>query len=232
MHHFNLPLHLLSSIPANSCSSPLLGSFGSTGVPNKFFTASSTFGNYKPSLAKLHGPMAWCSTSTSPQSNEFLRIFFPSLVYVTGVQTQGADTAAGPFSANRYQIYYTKTASGSSPQEYVVKNTVTGLPLVSDQYEKLKLQTNEVWVPLRLLLILVIFGCRAIIFLFESSWKNMKITPLCAHAQWWSPWRRKNVEKVHPSPSNLTFLLIAIDRNGFRRMKEEGQIYQNLPQIF
>ena len=28
------------------------------------------------------------------------------------------------------------------------------------------------------------------------------------------------------------FLLIAIDRNGFRRMKEEGQIYKTLPQIF
>ena len=28
------------------------------------------------------------------------------------------------------------------------------------------------------------------------------------------------------------FLLIAIDRNGFRRMKEEGQIYKKLPQIF
>ena len=36
----------------------------------------------------------------------------------------------------------------------------------------------------------------------------------------------KNVEKGHLAPSNLTFLLIAIDRNGFRRMKEEGQIYK------
>ena len=31
----------------------------------------------------------------------------------------------------------------------------------------------------------------------------------------------KNVEKGHPAQSNLTFLLIAIDRNGFRRMKED-----------
>ena len=31
---------------------------------------------------------------------------------------------------------------------------------------------------------------------------------------------------------NLTFLLIAIDWNGFRRMKEEGQIYKTFPQIF
>ena len=43
--------------------------------------------------------------------------------------------------------------------------------------------------------------------------------------------RRKNVEKGDFAPSNLTFLLIAIDTNGFRRMKEEGQIYKLLPQI-
>ena len=53
-----------------------------------------------------------------------------------------------------------------------------------------------------------------------------------AHAQLWSPWRRKNVEKGHLAPSNLTFLMIAIDRNGFRRLKEEGLIYKTLPQIF
>ena len=34
----------------------------------------------------------------------------------------------------------------------------------------------------------------------------------------------KNVEKGQLSPSNLTFLLIVTDTNGFRRMKEEGQI--------
>ena len=27
--------------------------------------------------------------------------------------------------------------------------------------------------------------------------KNMKMTPFCVHAQWWSPWRRKHVEKRH-----------------------------------
>ena len=31
----------------------------------------------------------------------------------------------------------------------------------------------------------------------------------------------KNVEKGHLDPSNLTFLLIAIYTNGFRRMKDE-----------
>ena len=72
--------------------------------------------------------------------------------------------------------------------------------------------------------ILVIFGRRALnFFLFESSWKKKeKWHHFCVHAQWWSPWRRKNVEKGHLAPSNLTFLLFAIDTNGFRRMKEEG----------
>ena len=31
---------------------------------------------------------------------------------------------------------------------------------------------------------------------------------------------------------HLNFLRIAIDENGFRRMKEEGQIYKRLPQNF
>ena len=43
---------------------------------------------------------------------------------------------------------------------------------------------------------------------------------------------RKNVEKKHIAPSNLTFLLIALDRNGFHRLKEEGQIYKTQQQIF
>ena len=42
----------------------------------------------------------------------------------------------------------------------------------------------------------------------------------------------QNVEKGHLTPSNLTFLLIAIDTNGFRRMKDEGLIYKTFPQIF
>ena len=71
--------------------------------------------------------------------------------------------------------------------------------------------------------ILVIFGRRALIFFVRKLLeKNEKWHHFCAHAQWWSPWRRKNVENGHLAPSNLTFLLIAIDTNGFRRMKEEG----------
>ena len=41
---------------------------------------------------------------------------------------------------------------------------------------------------------------------------------------------RKNVERA---PRSVEFnLLIAINRTGFRRMKEEGQIYKTLPQTF
>ena len=33
-------------------------------------------------------------------------------------------------------------------------------------------------------------------------------------------------------PSNLTFLTLAIDRNGFRRLKEEGLIYKSCLRFF
>ena len=79
--------------------------------------------------------------------------------------------------------------------------------------------------------ILVIFGRRALIFFVWKVLEKLKMTHFCAHAQWWSPWRRNNVEKGHLTPSSLTFLIIAIDKNGFRRLKE-GQIYTKLPQIF
>ena len=42
----------------------------------------------------------------------------------------------------------------------------------------------------------------------------------------------QNVENGHLAPSNLTFLLIAIDTNGFRRMKEEGLIYKDCLRFF
>ena len=42
----------------------------------------------------------------------------------------------------------------------------------------------------------------------------------------------QNVEDGRLANSNLTFLLFAIDRNGFRRMKEEGHIYKSMPRIF
>ena len=40
------------------------------------------------------------------------------------------------------------------------------------------------------------------------------------------------MSKKAPRSVEFNFLLIAIDRNGFRRMKAEGQIYKTLPQIF
>ena len=44
--------------------------------------------------------------------------------------------------------------------------------------------------------ILVIFGRRALIFFcLKALEKNEKWHHFCAHAQWWSPWIRKNVEK-------------------------------------
>ena len=39
------------------------------------------------------------------------------------------------------------------------------------------------------------------------------------------------MSKKAPRSVEFNFLLIAIDRNGFRRIKEEGQIYKTLPQI-
>ena len=40
------------------------------------------------------------------------------------------------------------------------------------------------------------------------------------------------MSKMASLRSNLTFLLIAIDTNSFRRMKEEGLIFKALPQNF
>ena len=42
----------------------------------------------------------------------------------------------------------------------------------------------------------------------------------------------KNVDKRPLASSNLTYLRIAVDRNGFRRTKEEGRIYKNLFRFF
>ena len=40
------------------------------------------------------------------------------------------------------------------------------------------------------------------------------------------------MSKKAPRSVEFNFLLIAIDRDGFHKMKEEGQIYKTLPQIF
>ena len=81
--------------------------------------------------------------------------------------------------------------------------------------------------------ILVIFGRRALIFLFESSWKNMKNDTTFVRMRSGDPLGdAKMSKKRHLAPSNLTFLLITRDRNGFSRMKDEGRIYKKVTQIF
>ena len=79
--------------------------------------------------------------------------------------------------------------------------------------------------------ILVIFGHSTLFFVWKLL-KNLKMTPFCAHAQWWSPCGCKNVEKRHLALSNLTFSRIAVEKKGFRRTQEDGQIYKFLPQSF
>ena len=41
----------------------------------------------------------------------------------------------------------------------------------------------------------------------------------------------QNVEKRHLASLNVTFLRIAIDENGFLRIKEEGQMYKSCLKI-
>ena len=74
--------------------------------------------------------------------------------------------------------------------------------------------------------ILVFFGRRALIFFVWKLLEKMKNDTTFVRMRSGDYLGRKNVEKGHLAPSSLTFLLIAIDRNGFRRMKEEGQIYK------
>ena len=81
--------------------------------------------------------------------------------------------------------------------------------------------------------ILVIFGRSVLIFfLFESSWKKMKNDTTFVHMRSGDHLGDAKMSKKAPRSVEFNFLLIAIDRNGFRRMKEEGQIYKMLPQNF
>ena len=76
--------------------------------------------------------------------------------------------------------------------------------------------------------ILVNFGRRALIlFLFESSWKKWKLTPLLCACAVVITLETQKCQKGHLATLNLTFLLIAIYTNDFRRMKEEGLIYKS-----
>ena len=58
------------------------------------------------------------------------------------------------------------------------------------------------------------------------------MTPLLCACAVVITWRRKNVEKGHLAPSNLTFLIIAIDTNGFYRMKRRRADLQNVASDF
>ena len=75
--------------------------------------------------------------------------------------------------------------------------------------------------------ILVVFGRGFLNFFWEFLEKYENDTT-CAISQW----RRKHVEIGHLASSNLTFLRIAIDKNGFCRLKEERQTYKMLPHFF
>ena len=70
---------------------------------------------------------------------------------------------------------------------------------------------------------LVIFARRALILLLKALGKS-KMTPLLCACAVVISLETQSVEKGHLAPSNLVFLLIAIDGNGFRRTKEEENI--------
>ena len=69
-------------------------------------------------------------------------------------------------------------------------------------------------------------------FCLKAHAKKEKWHHFCAHARWWLPWRRKNVEKGHLAPSNLAFLLLAIDTKRFLQNEKRRADLQKLPQIF
>ena len=82
--------------------------------------------------------------------------------------------------------------------------------------------------------ILVIFGRRALIFfcLKALEKKKEKRHHFCAHAQWWSPWRRKNVENGHLAPSNLTFFIICDRHKRFSQNERRRIDLQNIASDF
>ena len=81
--------------------------------------------------------------------------------------------------------------------------------------------------------ILVIFGRRALIFfLFESSWKkNEKWRHFCAHAQWWSPWRRK-MSKRAPRSIEFNFFTNCDRHKRFSQNERRRADLQNIASDF
>ena len=81
--------------------------------------------------------------------------------------------------------------------------------------------------------ILVIFGHRALIlFCLKALGKNEKWRHFCAHAQWWSRWRRKNVENGHLAPSNLTFFINCDRQKRFLQNERRRAGLQNFASDF
>ena len=77
---------------------------------------------------------------------------------------------------------------------------------------------------------LVIFGRRAsIFFCLKALGKKWKTTPLLCACAVVITLETQKCWKRAPRSAEFSFLLIVIDRNGFRRMKEEGQTYKILP---
>ena len=140
------------------------------------------------------------------------------------VQTQG-----------RFQCFYSDVTSVFLSFSFSLSLSLS-LSAPHEQFTKcFRPWHNPTLSPLRqdpLEAILVIFGRRALIFFcLKALGRKRKMTPLlCACAVVITLERRKNAEKGHLACSvEFNFLLIAIDRNGFRRVKEEGQIYKTMP---
>ena len=80
--------------------------------------------------------------------------------------------------------------------------------------------------------ILVIFGCRALIFfLFESSWKNMKMTPLLCACAVVITLETQKCRKKAPRSVEFNFFINCDRQKRFSQI-DEGQIYKTLPQNF
>ena len=79
--------------------------------------------------------------------------------------------------------------------------------------------------------ILVIFACRALIF-FKLLEKYENDTTFVRMHSGDHLGDAKMSKKRAPRSVEFNFLSIVIDRNGFCIMKEEGQMYKPLPQIF
>ena len=78
---------------------------------------------------------------------------------------------------------------------------------------------------------LVIFGRSSLIFFCSKALGNMKNDTIFVRMRSVTLETQK-CRKRHLASTNVTFLRIVIDKNGFRRMKYEGQIYKTVPQVF